>query len=43
VSNAVDEGLVFSENKAAFDPQLMLLFDFPEFEEIIHPLGGRPW
>jgi class 3 adenylate cyclase/tetratricopeptide (TPR) repeat protein len=41
--NAVDEGLVFSENKAAFDPHLMPLFDLPEFEEIIHPLGDRPW
>jgi hypothetical protein len=41
--NAVDEGLIFYEENAAFDPRLMPLFDLPEFEEIIHPLGGRPW
>jgi hypothetical protein len=41
--NAIDEGLVFSENKAALDPQLIPLFDLPEFKDIIHPLGDRPW
>lgn len=41
LQNAVDEGLVFYEGTAAFDPRLMPLFDKPEFQEIIHPLGRR--
>lgn len=37
---AVDDGLIFYEDKMEFDPQLMLLFDLPEFQKIIHPLDN---
>lgn len=41
--NAVDEGFVFKDQNATFDPQLMPLFDNPEFNRIIHPLGEPSW
>jgi len=39
LGNAVNDGLIFYEDNAGFDPHLIPLFERPEFQKIIHPIG----